>query len=275
MAVIAMTREMGSGGRVVAQRVAEQLGLTSMLHELVEHDVAERTQLSESTIHHLFEGGATLSERWQIGSKRLAKYTAEEILALAQKGNVLIRGWGACVLLRDVPHVARIRVCAPMEVRERNVMARQPIKDKKAARNEIERNDAVHKSALKEAFGADREDARLYDMVLNTERLSIETCAKLVCDLAESPDFHETDASRAILDDKVLEAHMRVKLGERFTVGMGVSGIQATANGGKVVLKGIAIHPTLAAEAGEIVGAIPGVKDVQNRIEIVRGPRGL
>lgn len=151
MAVIAMTREMGSGGREVAQRVAEQLGLTSVLHELVEHDLAERTEVPETTIHHLFEGGATLSERWQIGSKRLAKYTAEEILALAQKGNVLIRGWGACVLLRDVPNVARVRVCAPMEVRERSVMARQ-FKDKSAARSEIERNDAAHKRALKEAY---------------------------------------------------------------------------------------------------------------------------
>jgi cytidylate kinase len=216
-----------------------------------------------------------LSERWQIGSKRLAKYTAEEILALAQTGNVLIRGWGACVLLRDVPHVARVRVCAPMEVRERSVMARQSIKDKSAARSEIERNDAAHKRALKEAFGVDRGDPRLYDLVLNTERLSIETCAKLVRDLAESPDFRETDVSRAILDDKVLEARMRVKLGERFTTGMGVSGIEAKASSGRVVLKGIAIHPRLAAEAGEIVSAIPGVKELQNRIEIARGPRGL
>jgi cytidylate kinase len=52
MAVIAMTREMGSGGREVAQRVAEQLGLTSVLHELVEHDLAERTEVPETTIHH-------------------------------------------------------------------------------------------------------------------------------------------------------------------------------------------------------------------------------
>jgi cytidylate kinase len=274
MPVIAMTREMGAGSRLVALRVADQLGMAVVLHELVEHDLAEHMEVSESTIHHLSEGGATLSERWQVGSKRLAKYTAEEILALAQKGNVLIRGWGACVLLRDVPHVVRVRVCAPMEIRERSVMSRQSI-DRNAARAEIERNDATHERALKEAFGAEREDACLYDLVLNTERLSIETCAKLVCNLAESPDFHETDHSRAILDDKLLEARMRVKLGERFTFGMGVSGIEAKASGGRVVLKGIAIHPTLAAEAAQIVGTLPGVKDVQNQIQIVRGPRGL
>jgi cytidylate kinase len=275
MAVIAMTREMGSRGREVAQRVADHIGLTLVLHELVEHDLAQRMHVSENTIHRRFEGGATLRERLQIGTKRLARYTTEENLELAQKGNVVIRGWGACVLLRDVPHVARVRVCAPMELRERSVMQRRCFKDRRAARLEIERNDAAHKRTLQAAFGVDRDDPMLYDLVLNTERLSIDICVKLVCNLVESPEFCETEASRTILNDKVLEAHVRIKLGERFTAGTGVSGIETTASSGRVILKGIAIHPSLAAEAAEIVDRIDGVKDVQNCIEIVRGPRGL
>jgi Cytidylate kinase-like family/BON domain len=161
-----------------------------------------------------------------------------------------------------------------MELRERNVMG-QRSKDRGAARREIERNDAAHKRILHAAYGVDREDPLLYDLVLNTERLSVETCAKLVRELVESPELRETDVSRAILDDKVLEARMRVKLRERFTAGTGVSGIEATARGGKVVLEGVAIHTTLADEVGKIVAAIPGVRDVDNRVEIVRGPRGL
>jgi cytidylate kinase len=275
MAVIAMTREMGSRGREVAQSVAEHMGLRLVLHELVEHELAERMQVPESTVHHRFEGGATLRERLQVGSRRLAGYAAEEILGLAQEGNVLIRGWGACVLLREVPHVARVRVCAPMEHREQSVMDRRSLDDRRAARQEIQRNDAAHQRSLEIAFGVGREDPLLYDMVLNTERLSIEACVKLVCDLVESRELRETAASRGILDDKALEARIRVKLGERFTPGTGVTGIEASARGGKVILKGIAIHSSLAAEAGEIVHGIAGVKDVQNRIEIVRAPRGL
>ena len=275
MPVIAMTREMGSGGREVAQRVADKLGLTVILHELVEHDLAEHMHVPESAVHHRLEGGATLRERLQIGSKRLARYTAEEILELAQRGNVLIRGWGACVVLRDVPHVARVRVCAPMEVRERAVMERSGLKDRSAARREIERNDAAHKRTLQAAYGVDREDPLLYDLVLNTERMSIETCVKLVCDLVESPEFHETEASRAILDDKALEAHIRVKLRERFIAGTGVTGVEATVDGGKVVLTGTAIHSALVADASKIVGEIAGVKEVVNRMVVVHGPRGL
>jgi cytidylate kinase len=270
-----MTREMGSGGREVAQLVAEQMGLTLILHELVEHDLAEHMHVRESVVHHRLEGGATLRERWQFGAKRLARYTQEEILELAQKGNVLIRGWGACTYLREVPHVARVRVCAPMELRERAVMQRLGVNDRTAARREIQRNDAAHKRTLQVAYGIDEQDPLLYDLVLNTERTSIETCVRLVRDLVERPEFQATEASLSILADKTLQSHVGIKLRERFTSGSGVSGIAATVEDGNVVLKGRAIHSALAAEAARIAGGIAGVKSVENRIEVVRGPKGL
>ena len=154
-------------------------------------------------------------------------------------------------------------------------MERLGVKDRSAARREIQCNDDAHKRILQVAYGVDREDPLLYDLVLNTERTSIETCVKLVRDLVETPEFQATDASRAILEDTALEAHIRIKLCERFTVGMGVTGIVVTVTGGKVVLSGTAIHSTLAANAGQIVGAIAGVKEVQNGIIVVHGPHGL
>jgi cytidylate kinase len=275
MPVIAMTREMGSGGREIAHIVAERMGLTVILHELVEHDLAEHMHVRESAIHHRLEGGATLRERWQVGSKRLARYTAEEVLDLAARGNVLIRGWGACVVLRDVPHVPRIRICAPMEKRERAVMTRPGVSDASAARREIQRNDAAHRGTLQVAYGVDRDDPLLYDLVLNTDRLSVDACAKLVCDLVESPEFQETEAARAILKDKTLEAHVRIKLRERFIPGTGVTGVAATADGGRIVLTGLAIHDALAADASKLAAEVAGVKEVDNRIVVVHGPRGL
>jgi cytidylate kinase len=275
MPVIAMTREMGSRGREVAERLAERMGLTLVLHELVERDLAERLEVPERTIHRRLEGGATLREKWQVGARRLARHTAEEVLQLAQCGNVLIRGWGACALLRGVPHVARVRVCAPMELRERNAMERRGFTDRNAARQAIEANDEAHKRTVRAAFGVDREDARLYDLVLNSERISVDTSAKLVRELVQSAEFEETGASRALLDDKVLEARIRLRLDERFTVGTGVSGVRATAVAGPVMLQGIAVNSTLAEEAAKIAGAVAGVKDVDNRIEVVRAPRGL
>jgi cytidylate kinase len=274
MPVIAMTREMGSGGREIAELVAAKLGLTMVLHELVEHDLAEHMHVRESAVHNLLEGGATLLERWQIGSKRLARYTADEVLELAARGNVIIRGWGACVVLRDAPQVARIRVCAPIEMRERAVMRRSGLSDLAAARREIERNDAAHRRVLHLAYGVDREDPRLYDIVLNTEHLSVETGARLVCDLVDRPEFRQSEAALAALRDKALEAHVRLKLRERFIAGTGVTNVGATADGGKVVLTGVAIHEALAADAGKLAAEVAGVKEVVNHISVVHWPPG-
>ena len=87
------------------------------------------------------------------------------------RGNVLIRGWGACVVLRDVPHVVRVRVCAPMEVRERAVMERSGLNDRAPRGGRSSATTPPTSTSCKVAYGVDREDPWLYDLVLNTERM--------------------------------------------------------------------------------------------------------
>ncbi len=82
MPVIAMTREMGSGGREVAQRVADKLGLTVVLHHLVEHDIAEHLHVRESAVHHLLEGGATLLDRRGNPRRRQSRQRADPRLGI-------------------------------------------------------------------------------------------------------------------------------------------------------------------------------------------------
>ena len=118
MAVIAMTREMGTLGEDVVAGLAERLGLEVIQHGLVEHDIAENAGLPENKVHQFLEGEASLLERWRMDRRRMRCCTEQEIFELAAKGNVLIRGWGSVYLLRSVPHAFSVRVCAPMEFRE-------------------------------------------------------------------------------------------------------------------------------------------------------------
>lgn len=148
MAVIAMTREMATQGKDVSAGLAERLGLEVVHHELVEHDIAERAGMRESEVHRFLEGEASLLSRWRIDRSKLSRYTAQEILELAARGNVLICGWGATYLLRAVPHVVSVRICAPMRHRMRVLMKRMGISDPAAARREIERNDAAHNGTI-------------------------------------------------------------------------------------------------------------------------------
>jgi cytidylate kinase len=263
MAVIAMTREMGSLGKDVAAGLADQLGLMVIHHELVEQHLAQRLGVKESTVHRYLEGEASLLERWKIDKEKLSRYTAEEILELATKGNVLIRGWGAVAVLRAVPHVLRVRVCAPMPSRERVMAERLGLKSPSEATSEILQNDAAHARIMRGSFGVNWEDPQLYHVVLNTGSVPVDVCVSIVRLLAERPEFQETEETRSVLTDKLVESRIRAALGDAFA-----TPIDIRIEKGKVTLTGTTLGPISNVE--EVVRGIPGVTEVENRIVVVR-----
>ena len=245
MAVIAMTREMGTLGKDVAAQLADRLGLELVHHELVEQNVARRLDLGESAVHRFLEGKPQLWERWKIDAERLSRYTAEEILGLALKGNVLIRGWGAAQLLRDVSHVVCVRVCAPVEKRAAELMRRLGIEDRDLAEREIRLNDDAHTRVVQRQLQLDWRDPQHYDLVLNTGFVPIGTCVALIEQLARDPAYQPTEASRRALLDKLAQArarsllsstHMDLPTGTSLEVSvqagvMTVSGVTGTVGG--------------------------------------------
>ena len=66
MVAIAMTREMGTLGKDVAQGIAESLNLNVVHSELVEHDLATRLGVQESTVHHYLEGNVDLPRIYSV-----------------------------------------------------------------------------------------------------------------------------------------------------------------------------------------------------------------
>jgi len=136
-----MTREIGSHGSEVAAGLADELGLKIINSEIVASNVAGSLGVDEGTVQRYLDGSASMFERWQIDKRKLTRHTSEQILRLAQQGNVLIRGWGAAALFRDMPQVISVRVCTSMAVRVRVMMERLGSRDAEAMRQEIERRE--------------------------------------------------------------------------------------------------------------------------------------
>ncbi len=266
MTVIAMTREIGSLGTEVAAGVAKRLGLEIVRSEIAANNVARRLGVAESVVTRYLDGSASLVERWQINRRKLFHYAAEEILDFAQRGNVLIKGWGAATLLRDMPQVISARVCAPMEFRVRVMMERLGRKDAGAVREEIERFDAARARTLRAYFNVEQEDARLYHIVLNTERLSVDACVNAVCELAEGPRFRDTFKSRSALANKLLEAKISAAMVEHISVAMAPLGLSVSVANGKVTLAGTTSSGSLRPRAEKIARAVAGMLQIDNRI---------
>ena len=275
MTVIAMTREMGTLGKDVAAGLADVLGITVVHHELVEHHIAERMDVGESAVHRFLEGQSSMWERWQIDAERMSRYTADEVLSLAANDNVLIRGWGAAQLLRDISHVVCVRICAPMTRRVTEMKQRLDLTDEGLLRREIERSDDAHSRIIQRQFGRDWRDAENYDITLNTGFVSVKMCVDLIQELARSDAYRETKNSITKLADKSLVADVRKLLDQQAAETPFGSGIEVAVSDGEVTLSGVVSGTRNLGDIIERIASIDDVKGVDNQIAFVPARAGL
>ena len=266
MTVIAMTQEMATSGRDVAQGVAEALGLKLVTHE-VGDTVAERMRIKRSLIRRMREGQAGWLEKRGVDADAFAAYAAEEILDLALEGNALIRGWGATCILKDVGHIPCVRVCALFDTRIQWLMERLGSDDADLARAEIERSDAAHGARIHENFGVTFGDPLQYDLTLNTGRLSIESCVEQVLTLSRRAELQPTPASIARLRGLALQARIRAAL--RANADTANVSIAAEVAGSTVTLNGMVVNAGERDAAAAVAARVEGVSAVDNQLRVM------
>lgn len=266
MPVIALTQEMGSLAKDVALRVAELGQLSEMRNEVVEN-VAGRMQVPASLIRRLREGKAGLVERVSTDKQQVALFTAEEVFAQAVRGNVVLRGWGATCLLRPVRHVVRVRVTRSFERRVEWVMEHVGTEDRDAAESEVRRSDAAHAARMNAQFGVTWGDPLLYDMVLNTDRVSVDSCAEQILALSRRPEFQETAESREVLEGLALSARVRAAL--KANESTSNVDIDVVSRDGRVTLRGIVVNEREKEEAERVADSVAGAGKVQNELRLM------
>lgn len=270
MPVIAMTQEMGSLAKDVALELTAAMNLSVMRHEVVDH-VAGKMHVSTSLINRLREGKAGLIERATTDAERVALYTAEEVFELANKGNVVLRGWGATCLLRPVPHVLTVRITRSFHKRVEWLMNHLETDDRDFAESEIRRSDHAHATRMHQLFGVTWGDPVLYDLVLNTDRLSVHSCVEQIRQLSQRPEFQESEASRQLLANMTLASRVRSALKDNETTQE--VNITIEAQKGRVILKGIVVNAHEQAEVEKVASMVSGVAGVENRLRLMTSSR--
>jgi len=270
MTVIALTQEMGSLAKDVAARVAGELGLALMRHEVVD-SVSTRMHVPTSLINRLREGQAGTIERMRADRTSLAVYMTEEVLEAAARGNVVLRGWGATMLLRAVPHVVRVRVTRPFAQRVAWLQERLGTDDAAFAEEEIRRSDRAHAARMQAQFDVTWGDPLLYDLVLNTDRVSVESCAGQIAALSRRPEFAQTEASRAVLANLWLEARVRAAL--RADPETRDVDVTVTTDAGRVFLSGMVVAADELPAAERVARSVVGVTAVDNALRVMARSR--
>ena len=197
--LITVTRQYGSGGSAIARLVAEGLGWTVIDNEFVD-EVARRAGLPPKQVAALEERTPGLLERLAralaVASPEMFVTTAgvpraedeegtitritERIIAdAAADGRVILVGRGAQAILAQRPEALHLYVVASRAWRARLVVQRLGV-DPAEADGLLDETDRQRDRYVKEHYGRVREDPTNYDLVINSERLTIDGAAALV-----------------------------------------------------------------------------------------------
>ncbi len=264
MPMIAMTREMGSLGKDVATGVAARTNRKVVYHEIIE-PIANKMRLRKSHVERFLEGRSGIWERLTTDRTSLSIFTADETFRFLRDGTTgVIRGWGAAHLLKNIPHVIRIRVCAPLETRIQRMMERLGTDNRETVENEIQLSEEAHTAITRRHFGVNWRDPENYDLVLCTERLSVDECVEEVECMLRKKSFQETPESLRMVENLAVEWSVRAALRrDARTAGTSIS-VQCVD--GQVKLLGVVDSQEEADAAGEIAATGEGVRAVENQL---------
>jgi cytidylate kinase len=265
MPMIAMTREMGSLGKDVAAGVAARLNKRVVYHEIIE-PIANKMRLRKSHVERLLDGRSGLWEKLTADRSSLSIFTADETFKFLRDGSTgVIRGWGAVHLLKNIPHVVRVRVCAPLETRIARMMERLATDNRETVASEIELSEEAHSAITKRHFGVNWRDPELYDLVLCTERLSVEECVDEVEGMLRRKCFQETPESVAMVDNLATEWAVRSAL--RRDERTKSTSVTVACDAGTVRLLGVVDTQDESGAAAQVAAAVEGVRQVDNQLK--------
>jgi cytidylate kinase len=209
MAIITISRQMGSGSIPIAHELAEKLGYTLVDGEAI-MQVAESYGLSAESIEQADEKPPHFVEKMDFQQVIDLHLIELIVLEYALKGNVIIYGRGGQDLLKDIRSVLRVRIIAPFEDRVEHWAEREWI-DPDQARVMIRKSDQQRAGFIKYYFDRDWDDPLAYDLTINTQRLSLDMVGKVISDSINDQNLLECKADcKKTLTDLILRKRVEM-----------------------------------------------------------------
>lgn len=191
MAIVTISRELGSYGARVAEGVAEALGW-----KLVDKGRLDRVfrQYGVSLFSEIYDKKPTIWDFFNADAKTTLDMYHKVVQAFAKAGDVVLLGRGGFAVLGHRDDTVAVRVNAPLEARIQRVMARKKGRTAEEAAERIAREDEVRERFVKQFYGQTWNDPDNFDLVIDTGQTSVEDAvAQIVAAVRAIPaDAHET-----------------------------------------------------------------------------------
>lgn len=204
MAIVTVSRQYGSGGSEVAERVASALGWPLYDNAMVD-EVASRLGISSAEVSAREERLPSLSERFASAislstpqitpsaidpsmnppEDRIVEVTERVMREAVQAGPAVIVGRGAQCLLAERSDALHVFCYAPIEALVTYVVAHQGVQPADARKQVLETN-ARRQEYVKRHWKREWRDLANYHLCVNTAWLGLDGAAELITGIARA-----------------------------------------------------------------------------------------
>lgn len=198
--IVCISHATGSGGDEVGRLVAQRLGFLYVDDEIVARAASEGgvdpaevadEERRKSLVVRMLEGMARSGDAWALAGSRspsageelssdaIRALIRETILQTAARGEVVIVAHGASYAVSRAHEALRVLVTASPETRATRIADLKSL-DRAAAVREVKDSDAARRDYLRRFYDIAQESPTHYDVVVNTDALSVDQAARLV-----------------------------------------------------------------------------------------------
>jgi len=264
MPIVTIAHETGSGGPEIGAALAARLGYRYVDREMISQ-AALKYGVVEDRLTQLDETKPSLFERFDVETRQHITIIQCGLFDVAEQDDVVINSRGGQVLLQGIAHVLRIRVIAPFELRVKRVMKKMTGQmgesvDVRTTAEMVRRSDHEKFGRMRYLYDVDWGDPALYDLVINTERLTIEAAVEVILGLLHRPEIAATEESRQAVRDRALASRVRAALATHPETRK--YRINVEADRGVIRLEGTAA----LEKAAEVARTVAGVVDVKGQL---------
>ena len=181
--IYTISRQYGSGGSSFAKLLAAQTGYPLVWREVINQAAREigSPEVALAMIDELDLFDITPDETTSLA---YIESVRKIMFEFAEKGNQIIVGRASQMVLSDFPDVLRIRIIAGKQTRIENVCKSKHV-NPIAAAAQIEQSDLLRARYLEKFYHVDWNNPSLYDLIINTDHISIEKAVEWVINFPE------------------------------------------------------------------------------------------
>ncbi|MGD2270763.1 MAG: cytidylate kinase-like family protein [Desulfobacterales bacterium] len=260
MSLITITAGIGCGAAIVAGQVAEDLGLAIYDDDRMQEE-ALKMGLSSEDLKSLDEKAPGLLDRLLLRKPDIyLDLMAAVVYEVARRGEGIIMGHGASFFLKDFKCALHLRLHGSEDFRIQQLVAQSGVKQVTAEKL-IQQKDNELKGFFQFSFQMDWNDLALYDMVINVDKMGLETVATLIVEIARTQAIQECSLT-------ALETMEKLSLLKRVETAVLKSNISPqelaieVSAPGTVRITGLINPMHTRAGVTEIVKSVPGVSKV-------------